>query len=66
MSGRTGYSAAFEKAVAHPVGDLVILDRVSLDKAWRGFWLGPALAAEAIRRLSGGCCAVAVFPGTGR
>lgn len=64
-SGRTGYSAAFEKAVTHPVGDLLILDRVSLDKAWRGFGLGPALAAEAIRRLSGGCCAVAVFPGMG-
>ncbi|MBB5938949.1 hypothetical protein [Streptomyces zagrosensis] len=30
-SGRTGYSAAFEKAVTHPVGDLLILDRVSLD-----------------------------------
>ncbi|MER6014864.1 hypothetical protein [Streptomyces bluensis] len=64
-SGRTGYSAAFEKAVTHPVGDLLILDRVSLDKAWRGFGLGPALAVEAIRRLSGGCCAVAVFPGMG-
>ncbi|WP_081236541.1 hypothetical protein [Streptomyces viridosporus] len=64
-SGRTGYSPVFEKAVTHPVGDLLILDRVSLDKAWRGFGLGPALAGEAIRRLSGGCCAVAVFPGMG-
>ncbi|AWZ09217.1 hypothetical protein DRB96_37620 [Streptomyces sp. ICC1] len=64
-SGRAGYSAAFEKAVQHPVGDLLILDRVSLDKAWRGFGLGPALAVEAIRRLSGGCCAVAVYPAMG-
>jgi GNAT superfamily N-acetyltransferase len=64
-SGRTGYGAAFEKAITHPVGDLLLLDRVSLDKEWRGFGLGPALAAEAIRRLSGGCCAVAVFPGMG-
>ncbi|MET9378833.1 hypothetical protein ABZX98_32650 [Streptomyces sp. NPDC002992] len=64
-SGHHGYSAAFEKAVAQPVGDLLILDRVSLDKAWRGFGLGPVLAAEAIRRLSGGCCAVAVYPAMG-
>jgi GNAT superfamily N-acetyltransferase len=64
-SGRDGYSAAFEKAITHPVGDLLLLDRVSLDKAWRGFGLGPVLAAEAIRRLSGGCCAVAVYPAMG-
>ncbi|MFJ8749935.1 hypothetical protein ACIREO_11445 [Streptomyces sp. NPDC102441] len=64
-SGHDGYSAAFEKAVTHPVGDLLLLDRVSLDKTWRGFGLGPALAAEAIRRLSGGCCAVAVYPAMG-
>ncbi|WP_314414805.1 hypothetical protein [Streptomyces sp. DSM 40484] len=64
-SQRTGYSAAFEKAVTHPVGDLLILDRVSLDREWRGFGLGPALAGEAVRRLSGGCCAVAVFPAMG-
>ncbi|MFI6360434.1 hypothetical protein ACIBJF_49775 [Streptomyces sp. NPDC050743] len=50
-SGGAGYSAAFEKAVVHPVGDLLILDRVHLDRAWRGFGLGPILAAEAIRRL---------------
>ncbi|MFE2689690.1 hypothetical protein [Streptomyces mirabilis] len=61
-SGRAGYSAAFEKAVTHRVGDLLILDRVHLDRAWRGFGLGPILAAEAIRRLSGGCCAVAAYP----
>lgn len=64
-SGRDGYSAAFEKAVTQPVGDLLLLDRVSLDRAWRGFGLGPVLAAEAIRRLSGGCCAVAVYPAMG-
>ncbi|WP_208860829.1 hypothetical protein [Streptomyces griseoflavus] len=64
-SGREGYSAAFEKAVNHPAGDLLILDRVSLDRAWRGFGLGPILAAEALRRLSGGCCAVAAYPAMG-
>ncbi|QLE70222.1 hypothetical protein FGW37_33125 [Streptomyces rectiverticillatus] len=64
-TGHHGYSAAFEKVVTHPVGDLLLLDRVSLDKAWRGFGLGPVLAAEAIRRLSAGCCAVAVYSAMG-
>lgn len=64
-SSDTGYSAAFDKAVEHPVGDLLILDRVTLDRAWRGFGLGPVLAAEAIRRLSPGCCAVAAYPAMG-
>ncbi|WP_405468117.1 hypothetical protein [Streptomyces anulatus] len=57
------YSAAFEEAIECPVGDLLILDRVFLTKPWRGFGLGPVFAAEAIRRLSGGCCAVAAEPG---
>lgn len=48
-SGHTGYSAAFDKAVTHPVGDPLILDRVRLGKEWRGFGLGPILAAEAKR-----------------
>ncbi|MEU3190717.1 hypothetical protein ABZ686_08740 [Streptomyces sp. NPDC006992] len=57
------YSTAFEEAIECPVGDLLILDRVFLSKPWRGFGLGPAFAAEAVRRLSGGCCAVAAEPG---
>ncbi|MFF8374423.1 hypothetical protein ACF05W_37295 [Streptomyces lydicus] len=57
------YSAAFEEAIECPVGDLLILDRVFLVKPWRGFGLGPVFAAEAVRRLSGGCCAVAAEPG---
>jgi GNAT superfamily N-acetyltransferase len=57
------YSAAFEEAVEMPVGDLLILDRVFLDKVWRGFGLGPVFAQEAILRLQGGCCAVACAPG---
>jgi GNAT superfamily N-acetyltransferase len=64
-SGLTGYNASFEKAITHPVGDLLILDRVNIEKAWRGFGLGPILAAEAIRRLSPGCCAVATYPAMG-
>ncbi|SOD91520.1 hypothetical protein [Streptomyces sp. Ag109_G2-15] len=64
LDPRTGqYTDAFDEAIECPVGDLLILDRVFLDKPWRGFGLGPVLAAEAIRRLSGGCCAVAAEPG---
>ncbi|MFG3490061.1 hypothetical protein [Streptomyces sp. NPDC047972] len=62
---RDEYSAAFEEAIECPVGDLLILDRVFLAEPWRGFGLGPAFAAEAVRRLSGGCCAVAAEPGRG-
>jgi hypothetical protein len=58
-----GSTPAFDEAIECPVGDLLILDRVFLDKAWRGFGLGPIFAAETIRRLSGGCCAVAAEPG---
>lgn len=57
------YSDAFQEAIDCPVGDLLILDRVFLARPWRGFGLGPVFAAEAIRRLSGGCCAVAAEPG---
>ncbi|MFD7645799.1 hypothetical protein ACFV4P_34735 [Kitasatospora sp. NPDC059795] len=64
-SGDSGYSRAFEKQIECPVGDLLILDRVHLDKEWRGFGLGPVIAAEAIRRLSPGCCAVATYPAMG-
>lgn len=63
LDPRTGqYTDAFDEAIECPVGDLLILDRVFLDKPWRGFGLGPVFAAEAIRRLSGGCCAVAAEP----
>ncbi|MQS17645.1 hypothetical protein F7Q99_37020 [Streptomyces kaniharaensis] len=57
------YNEEFQKAIDMPVGDLLVLDRVYLAPAWRGFGLGPIFAAEAIRRLEGGCCAVAVEPG---
>ncbi|MFD6821961.1 hypothetical protein ACFWC5_16540 [Streptomyces sp. NPDC060085] len=57
------YSGAFEEVIECPVGDLLILDRVFLSRPWRGFGLGPVIAAEAVRRLSGGCCAVASEPG---
>lgn len=63
FDGNDEYNSEFERAVDMPVGDLLILDRVWLDKAYRGFGLGPIFAMEAVRRLSGGCCAVAVEPG---
>ncbi|MFE9926173.1 hypothetical protein ACFYQA_32795 [Streptomyces sp. NPDC005774] len=40
-----------------------MLERVRLSEEWRGFGLGPVLAAETIRRLSAGCCAVVTDPG---
>ncbi|WP_331773326.1 hypothetical protein OG948_59085 (plasmid) [Embleya sp. NBC_00888] len=43
--------------------DLLVMDRVVLDERWRGFGLGPILAAEAIERLSPGTRAVACMPG---
>ncbi|MFF1716910.1 hypothetical protein [Streptomyces sp. NPDC058268] len=56
------WSEAFEKAIELPAGDLLIMDRVRLEPPWRGFGLGALAAAEAIRRLSSGCCAVACEP----
>ncbi|WP_327722304.1 hypothetical protein OG381_48190 [Streptomyces sp. NBC_00490] len=58
------WDAACEEALAHPVGDLLVMDRVILEPAWRGFRLGLILAGAAIRRLSSGCTAVACEPGS--
>jgi hypothetical protein len=43
-------------------GDLLIMDRVRITPEWRGFGIGALAAAEAIHRLSSGCCAVACEP----
>ncbi|MFD3480500.1 hypothetical protein [Streptomyces sp. NPDC058695] len=56
------WSEAFEAVLEHPVGDLLIMDRVVLEPAWRGFGLGPVLAGSAIRRLSEGCVAAVCEP----
>ncbi|WP_330342682.1 hypothetical protein [Streptomyces sp. NBC_00557] len=58
------YAPAFEEALAHPVGDLLVMDRVILEPEWRGAGLGPVLAGAAIRRLSQDCAAVACEPGS--
>ncbi|MFD4479467.1 hypothetical protein ACFWPU_25580 [Streptomyces sp. NPDC058471] len=42
---------------------LLIMDRVTLDEAWRGHGLGISLACEAMFRLMSGCRAVACSPG---
>lgn len=53
---------AFTNLVERPSPDLLVLFRARLDKSWRGFGLGPILAAEAIQTLGAGCCAVVVDP----
>jgi predicted GNAT family acetyltransferase len=42
---------------------LLVMDRVTIQEAWRGQGLGVILAAEAIYRLMPGCRAVACSPG---
>ncbi|MFD7861616.1 hypothetical protein [Streptomyces sp. NPDC059783] len=59
---RGEFSREFEQALVHPVGDLLVMDRVILESEWRGFGLGPVLAGSAIRRLSQGCAAVVCEP----
>ncbi|WP_331746945.1 hypothetical protein OG923_34525 (plasmid) [Streptomyces halstedii] len=61
---RGEFARDFEGALAHPVGDLLVMDRVILEPAWRGFGLGPVLASAAIRRLSPDCTAVLCEPGS--
>ncbi|MFF4012763.1 hypothetical protein [Streptomyces sp. NPDC001717] len=56
------WSPAFEERIDVPAGDLLIMDRVRIEPQWRGFGIGALAAAEAIRRLASGCCAVACEP----
>ncbi|MFJ5551214.1 hypothetical protein [Streptomyces sp. NPDC093225] len=56
------WSAEFEERIDCPAGDLLIMDRVRIEPQWRGFGIGALAAAEAIRRLAAGCCAVACEP----
>ncbi|MEV8128672.1 hypothetical protein AB0P07_32265 [Streptomyces sp. NPDC085944] len=42
---------------------LLVMDRVTLDSAWRGYGLAAALGSEVIHRLMVGCRAVACSPG---
>ncbi|MEU7556481.1 hypothetical protein AB0B01_29865 [Streptomyces sp. NPDC044571] len=56
------WSPEFEERIDCPAGDLLIMDRVRIQRQWRGFGIGALAAAEAIRRLVPGCCAVACEP----
>jgi GNAT superfamily N-acetyltransferase len=53
-----GVEADFRDRVTRPSPDLLVMWEARLDPAWRGFGLGPVLAAEAIETLATGCCAV--------
>ncbi|BDH07234.1 hypothetical protein [Streptomyces seoulensis] len=60
----TGYfTPEAEQRLEYVGTNLLIMERVTLAPAWRGFGLGPILAAEAINRLSPGVRAVACSPG---
>ncbi|NEB08329.1 hypothetical protein G3I32_05500 [Streptomyces coelicoflavus] len=56
--GRGGYRQEFRDTMTTCDGDLLVLFDVRLDPAWRGFGLGPVLAAEAVWTLADGCSAV--------
>ncbi|MFA3876518.1 hypothetical protein ABS735_22980 [Streptomyces sp. MMCC 100] len=56
--GRGGYRQEFRDAMTTCDGDLLVLFDMRLDPAWRGFGLGPVLAAEAVWTLADGCSAV--------
>src|SRR4051812_8931251 len=58
------WAPGLQTTLAHPVGDLLVMDRVILEPGWRGVGLGPVLAGSAIRRLSQGFAAVACEPGS--
>ena len=56
--GRGGYRQEFRDAMTSSDGDLLVLHDLRLEPAWRGFGLGPVLAAEAVWTLADGCSAV--------
>ncbi|PCG87107.1 hypothetical protein CIB93_04470 [Streptomyces sp. WZ.A104] len=57
-----GYTEEFEELTEAWGEDLLVLDKAELDEGWRGFGLGPMIAADALRRLAPGCRAVMVHP----
>ncbi|MEU3731154.1 hypothetical protein AB0E81_17290 [Streptomyces sp. NPDC033538] len=50
--GGGGYRQEFRDVMTSSDGDLLILFDMRVDKAWRGFGLGPVLASEAIWALA--------------
>lgn len=64
LDAETGYFTDDVSDALDYVGSaLLVMDRVTLDEAWRGFGLGAVLTIEVIHRLMPGCRAVACSPG---
>ncbi|MCA1272057.1 hypothetical protein LCE32_18655 [Streptomyces sp. 7G] len=64
LDAETGYFTDDVSDALDYVGSaLLVMDRVTLDQAWRGFGLGVVLAIEAIHRLMPGCRAIVCSPG---
>ncbi|MFJ8248471.1 hypothetical protein [Streptomyces sp. NPDC094466] len=64
LNAETGYFTDEVSEMLDYTGSaLLVMDRVTLDGAWRGHGLGVALAIEAIYRLMPGCRAVVCSPG---
>ncbi|GAA3711623.1 hypothetical protein GCM10023082_06810 [Streptomyces tremellae] len=59
---RTGFTEEFEELAEWGGSDVLVLDKAEIVDSWRGFGLGPMLAADAFRRLAPGCGAVMVHP----
>ncbi|MBQ1116986.1 hypothetical protein [Streptomyces sp. C3-3] len=66
---RGEFARDFEEVLAHPVGDLLVMDRVILEPGWRGFGLSPVLAGAASAvspRTALPCCASRARPTAAR
>ncbi|MFJ4703710.1 hypothetical protein ACIP6I_02450 [Streptomyces anulatus] len=64
LNEETGYFTDEVSEILDYTGSaLLVMDRVTLDGAWRGYGLGAALAVEVIYRLMPGCRAVVCSPG---
>jgi hypothetical protein len=57
-----GFTEEFQEIAEWGGDDVLVLDKAEIVEAWRGFGLGPMVAAEAIHRLAPGCGAVLVHP----
>ncbi|MFD4592867.1 hypothetical protein [Streptomyces rubiginosohelvolus] len=64
LDAETGYfTDEVSEALEYVGSAMLVMDRVTLDEAWRGFGLGAVLAIEAIHRLMPGCRAIVCSPG---
>ncbi|MVO90260.1 hypothetical protein GPA10_37305 [Streptomyces sp. p1417] len=57
------YTEEFSEQLEYTGSALLVMDRVTLERPWRGHGIGAALAAEAIHRLMLGARAVVCSPG---